>query len=116
MLRYSELQSLSSWQQRAVRVAILDSGLKATDSLISGAIAKHRIIDMRSWVGHSWDDTYGHGTHIARLFLKVAPHAKLYIAKISDSKEIPENQLPAIGKVFIYRLQPLSDAEVTNLY
>ena len=83
-----------------MRVAILDSGLNVTDPFISAAAAKHRIVDKRSWVGGSCDDTYGHGTHVARLFLKVAPHAELYIAKISDTKEIPDKQLHAIRKVF----------------
>lgn len=31
------------------------------------------------------EDTDGHGTHIASLFMKIAPHADLYIAKIAGN-------------------------------
>jgi hypothetical protein len=71
---------------------------------MKGAISAGRIVNMKSFTESSCDDTYGHGTHVVRAFLRVAPHAKLYIAKISDSKEIPRAQIPVLGEVLIHPL------------
>lgn len=60
-------------------------------------------MDRRSWVGdeHDCDDSCGHGTHVARILLDVAPHAELYIAKISNTLEIEHQDMLAIAKVRI---------------
>lgn len=74
---------------KKVRIAVLDTGINKTDTMIRSA--KPRIKDERSWIG-SIKDTYGHGTHVIRILLQMAPAAEFYIAKISDGKTVePEN-------------------------
>jgi len=72
-----------------VKIAILDTGLdpehaciEAHDERIRGHnwISKTRSTDFR--------DSHGHGTHIAGLMLDFIPHAELYIAKVTDGKEL----------------------------
>ncbi|OPB42086.1 hypothetical protein A0O28_0032030 [Trichoderma guizhouense] len=72
-----------------VRIAVLDTGINTNDKMIRSATS--RIKGRRSWVG-SIEDTYGHGTHVTRLLLQMAPAAEIFIAKISDCKTVePEN-------------------------
>lgn len=81
-----------------IRIAVLDSGVCADDPRISRALASGRIKGRKSWVGSS-EDTYGHGTIITRLLLKMAPAAEMYIGKICIGKEINEEFIPGIAKV-----------------
>ncbi|KAJ8122450.1 hypothetical protein ONZ43_g1360 [Nemania bipapillata] len=88
----NEINPNTSPWQRPVRVAILDSGIRLNDKFFKSCIENKRILGMESWLGQGCDDTNGHGTHVASFFLKVAPRAELYIAKVSENMEIPESQ------------------------
>ncbi|EXU95838.1 peptidase S8 family protein [Metarhizium robertsii] len=87
---------LEPWARRRTRVAIIDSGiiscenkqhLRKLDPMICAA--GERIINRRSWVGVESDcnDECGHGTHVVRQLLEVAPRAELVIAKVASNTE-----------------------------
>ncbi|KAK4206459.1 hypothetical protein QBC37DRAFT_300762 [Rhypophila decipiens] len=80
-----------------IRVAILDTGLDGSDMFFRGAAS--RIRGKRSWVGREEDyhDTSGHGTHVARLFLTLAPSAELYVAKIAEGMHVDERDFGRIA-------------------
>ncbi|KAJ2981443.1 hypothetical protein NUW58_g6689 [Xylaria curta] len=87
-----------------IRVAILDTGVDVKDIMIKGALGS-RIKDRRSFVGPSPSnriDTYGHGTHVARLLLKMAPAAEIYIAKISEGKNLDNSRMSSITEAIDY--------------
>ncbi|KAJ4328353.1 hypothetical protein N0V84_001224 [Fusarium piperis] len=81
-----------------IRIAVLDTGIDETDKMIKAAIL--RIKDMRSWVGSpgNYTDTYGHGTHVTRLLLQMAPAADIYIAKITDNKNVNPEDMSRIAE------------------
>lgn len=93
---------------KKIRIAILDTGIDLRDSMISGA--KSRIIEKRSWVGspEDWADTYGHGTHVARLLVRMAPAANIYVTKISGGKTVDPEAMSQIAKVSTLLLKNLS--------
>jgi hypothetical protein len=94
-----------------IRIAVLDTGVDPMDVMIKAA--KSRIIDKRSWVGSpdSCDDTYGHGTHVARLLLSMAPAAQIFVAKITDNKHVHPSEMSNIGEVsFPYRQGSLASS------
>jgi len=97
--RLHKIGDRPSYLRQPVKVAILDSGVRSKDSQIMGALDAKRILEQKSFIGGTCEDTYGHGTHVARFFLQVAPKAQVYIAKISEAKEIPADQLGNIAKV-----------------
>ncbi|KAJ4209539.1 hypothetical protein NW759_013395 [Fusarium solani] len=75
--------------EKPIKVAIIDSGMDADDNWIRAA--KTRIRDKRNWTGGQVDncaDECGHGTHITRLILKIAPAAEIYIAKVSKRRKL----------------------------
>jgi hypothetical protein len=37
------------------------------------------------------EDTFGHGTHVSALIMRVAPEAQIYVTKIAASGGIPQN-------------------------
>ncbi|KAH6997701.1 peptidase S8/S53 domain-containing protein [Ilyonectria sp. MPI-CAGE-AT-0026] len=86
---------------KRIRIAVLDTGIDPTDNMIKAAMKSSnmkspRIISKRSWVGsdENCNDTYGHGTHVTRLLLQMAPAAEIYVAKITDNKNVhPEDML-----------------------
>ena len=55
-----------------------------------------RLKGFQSWIG-------SHGTHVAELLLQVAPEAELYVAKISNTKVIPEKDTELIVKASLPR-------------
>lgn len=94
--------------RRPVRIAVLDSGVDMSDPLVKGA-AK-RIKEKRNWTDddpENWTDTYGHGTHVARLLIRVAPAAEIYIARVSTAKEIRPEKTGLIAKVVAEPLHQL---------
>jgi hypothetical protein len=85
---------------RAVRVGILDTGIDSTHSEISQAT----MIKECKGFPDSLDpckDKIGHGTHGASVFLKTAPQASLYIARVVDDQKriAPDNDYQAVVDV-----------------
>ncbi|KAI1317242.1 peptidase S8/S53 domain-containing protein [Xylariaceae sp. FL0255] len=78
-------------QKRSIRIAVLDTGFHADERDELLKCGQERIILRRNFVGedeHAYVDSYGHGTHVARLLLRFTPFAKIIIAKISESKKL----------------------------
>lgn len=67
----------------AIKIAILDSGLDMSHSMIRAR--KRRVLNQKSFLSgnNSTDDDHGHGTHIANLVFEVAPHACVIIARVT---------------------------------
>lgn len=87
---------------RPVRIAIIDSGIDMTDRLMKRNA--QRIKAKRNWTDddpQNWTDTFGHGTHVARLLVQVAPAAEIYIARVSTAKTILSEKTGLIAQVLI---------------
>ncbi|KAF5021964.1 hypothetical protein F66182_6004 [Fusarium sp. NRRL 66182] len=91
--------------KQRVRVAIIDTGFHvdngddwkiSVDPFLFHADLESRIRDKKNFFSpddkapdpDDWHDTHGHGTHVARLLLKWAPEADIYIAKITNTKSL----------------------------
>lgn len=77
-----------------VKIALIDTGIDVEDPLICPEFASGRIWG-RSWVGDELDltDTWGHGTHLARLVLRTSKSAEVLIAKVAEDKSFtPKNR------------------------
>jgi subtilisin family serine protease len=80
--------------QKPVRVAILDTGIDETHPFVKEALGRvlhkptrvKQIAAMRGFPNHlkPGQDHHGHGTHCASVFIKTAPNAALYIARVAD--------------------------------
>jgi subtilisin family serine protease len=76
------------------KVAVIDTGIDPGDPLIRGAKGQGRIPEVRNWVPGKDGvvklddviDTFGHGTHVAALVLKVAPCADICVARVAGGK------------------------------
>ncbi len=67
------------------RIAILDTGIDLSHPHFEDAINEGRVVSKSFVTGLSGDDDCdGHGTHSAHLALLVAPHAKLFVARIVE--------------------------------
>ena len=89
-----------------IRVAIIDSGLDMTDPVIR-ARAK-QIKGKRNWTSPNpddCDDAYGHGTHVARLLVTVAPTSEIFVAKISAGKQLDNSNTDRIAQVGVALLK-----------
>lgn len=84
-----------------VKVAIIDTGFYTDedDYFLQGA--EGRVKERKSFVGphDDWMDREGHGTQVARLLLKHAPGADIYIAKISNSHTLGETRVDRLVEV-----------------
>ncbi|KAG8530272.1 uncharacterized protein KY384_004773 [Bacidia gigantensis] len=62
-----------------VKLAILDSGI---DAIYANSLNMKD--KMRDWTGSpdGAHDTHGHGTHIAKLIIRVAPNIEIYVGKV----------------------------------
>jgi subtilisin family serine protease len=98
-----------------LKIAILDTGIDHEHKFIDGI--KNRLprvlMECCSFVGPSEDaeseartqDTDGHGTHIAGLVMKLAPCAKIYIARISETRKVPlRNRIADVGTPVKYEV------------
>ncbi|UKZ62537.1 uncharacterized protein TrAtP1_003782 [Trichoderma atroviride] len=82
-----------------IRIAVLDTGIDTTDMMIRSASGS-RIKGKRSWVGsnNNFEDEYGHGTHVTRLLLKMAPAAEIFVAKITTNKTVDVKDMERIAE------------------
>ena len=79
----------------SVKVAVLDTGIDLQDYWISTKAGR-----IKCWpTKKSCKDTDGHGTHVAYLLLRLAPHIQLHVAKISISQKVEDADIEAIAKV-----------------
>lgn len=106
-------------EQSRIKIAILDTGISTQDTTLSGVcemIKESRekeqypepfwnpIRAVESFIDGDGDDTVGHGTHVALMALKAAPHADFYIAKISNG--LAFDNIDSIAKVRRISLPP----------
>lgn len=80
-------------QKRKIRIAVLDTGVHVdgTDELFQHG--QTRLILKQNFFSKdktAYADSYGHGTHVVRLLLRLAPFAEIIVAKISGSKQLTE--------------------------
>lgn len=89
------------WKSEKVRIAIIDTGIDTNDTLIEACMEENKIKDCRGFLDDPNDitDEHGHGTHVTRLILELAPSAEVYVAKVSNSLKIASNKLGSISKV-----------------
>ncbi|KAI8712716.1 Peptidase-S8 domain-containing protein [Fusarium sp. LHS14.1] len=75
-------------ERRPIKLAIIDSGIDLDNPRIRDR--KHQVGDTRNWTSdqpNECDDGCGHGTHVTRLVLEVAPAVEVYVAKVSQRKK-----------------------------
>ncbi|OBT80206.1 hypothetical protein VF21_00560 [Pseudogymnoascus sp. 05NY08] len=85
-------------KENRIKIAVLDTGIYMQDSTISQRKNSSRITYQSFVTGDpnptEPSDDNGHGTHIAGLLLRVAPNARIYVAKISDKDKLDEHYDP----------------------
>ncbi|QKX64567.1 uncharacterized protein TRUGW13939_11742 [Talaromyces rugulosus] len=91
----------SDSRRKKIRIAVIDTGIDDEDDiLIKGARDSGRITNCRGFTtGNNGDykDVNGHGTHVARLILQVAPEAEIVIAKVSDGSTMKPSEYRRIA-------------------
>lgn len=85
-----------------VRVAVLDTGfcLHEDDVFLQGAASRVKLKE--NFAGpdpQNCQDLHGHGTHVARLLLRFAPEADIYIAKVSDYRSLKKTKMNQLACV-----------------
>lgn len=89
--------------QKPVRVGFIDTGVDARHPDFQKAFQHNKIRGFRGFPSslNPLADRNGHGTHGANIFMRTAPHAVLYIARIADDNGVisPENNYAAVVEV-----------------
>ena len=87
---------------KAVKVAVIDTGIDATHERIQSHLDRHgsNIIDCRDWTAsyHGTDDRVGHGTAVCDVLLRIAK-VHLYVGKVSDEASFDEHVPARIAQV-----------------
>jgi hypothetical protein len=87
---------------RAVKIAVLDTGIDATHERIQSHLDRHgsKIIDCRDWTTsqHETDDRVGHGTAVCDVLLRTAK-VHLYVGKVVDETAFDENVPARVAQV-----------------
>ena len=89
---------------RAVRIAVLDTGVNKAHPAIEAGFEMERLRPDRcySWVGENNGDVHddhGHGTNATSLLLEVAPNADIYVAKVFIEGDVKVDEVENIAKV-----------------
>jgi subtilisin family serine protease len=80
---------------RQIRIAVLDTGIDLTNPFFLS-----KMDSIKCWPDvQSCIDTDGHGSHVAFLIQRIAPHVQLHVAKISDGHGIAGISPSNIAKV-----------------
>jgi len=94
---------------RPIRIAVLDTGLRVDDGdgllhrgskrvlAISGNFLEAK------YKAGGYFDNHGHGTHVVRLLLRLAPRAQIVVVKVSEDQSFASTKLEQIVEV---RLRP----------
>jgi hypothetical protein len=85
----------ASKSNKHIKIAILDTGVDVNNTWISQNLGR-----IRCWPDNAQcDDRDGHGTHVAHLLLRLAPHAHLRVAKVSSSRLLRDADIEHIAHV-----------------
>jgi hypothetical protein len=93
---------------RNVRIAVIDSGFhNGGDPFLDNPDVSQRIKEGRNFFSpgdsdpnpSDWKDCHGHGTHVTRLLLKLAPRAEIFVAKMTNSKTLKLTKKHQFSKV-----------------
>lgn len=95
-----ELQKLREGNTK-VKIGILDTGINLQNPMVTFAGRVSCWPDQKSC-----HDSDGHGTHVAYLINRIAPHAQLHVARISTSRSFNTTKIKELAELI---------AEVTNM-
>jgi subtilisin family serine protease len=93
---------------RQVRVAILDTGIDSTHADFNLTESQLEALKSRSkgfpGILDPLKDGHGHGTHVASVLLKTAPHARIYLARVADDagRIPPDREYESVVQVPAY--------------
>lgn len=100
--KLGEKSGIPTWQNRNIKIALIDTGINLNDNVIA---PERRRFSGKSWINevekfeNPFHDTCGHGTHVARLVLKVTTVADILVAKVSKDKTFTEQNVSNIAEV-----------------
>jgi hypothetical protein len=90
-----KLPKRSTVKDDRIKIAVLDTGIDLENHIISGSTGR-----IQCWPSEiSCKDTNGHGTQVAYLLMRLAPHAMLRISKVADSQNLADANVDMITKV-----------------
>ncbi|KAK3361553.1 hypothetical protein B0T24DRAFT_684592 [Lasiosphaeria ovina] len=97
-----QLPVASSISKR-IRIAVLDTGLLVDDEDTLLRSGSKRVLASlsRNFLGTSakegdYEDSHGHGTHVVRIMLKLAPRAEVVVIKVSNGRSLEFTKLQEI--------------------
>jgi hypothetical protein len=97
---------------RAIKVAVIDTGIDATHERITAHLNKNssKIIELRDWSAspHGVDDRVGHGTAVCDVLLRTAK-VHLYVGKVSDEAVFDEKVPARVAQVCPFVAHPIGD-------
>ena len=89
-------------KDKRTKIAVLDTGIDLTNTWISSKRGR-----IQCWPTNKLcEDIDGHGTQVAYLLLRLAPHAQLRIAKVSNSQLLQDADVKKIAEVRLNLHQP----------
>jgi subtilisin family serine protease len=103
-----EVYPLFGWEDedvRKVKVAILDTGIDSYHPFLTDALDMVKHSRYRDFTKSSLDDVAtptdicGHGTYIAGIFLRLAPHVELYIARVCETTDLGSKEASQVAEV-----------------
>lgn len=82
-------------KEGGLKVAVLDTGINMEMPYISARRGR-----IKCWPSSSaCRDEDGHGTHVAYLLLRLAPHARILVSKVSKSNLLVDADIQTIADV-----------------
>lgn len=89
------------------KIAILDTGIDPSHPFIANLWSKknhsageERYFDFLSETeSNTMQDEFGHGTHVAGIFLQLVPFADLYVARVFRNDEMDEESTARVANV-----------------
>jgi hypothetical protein len=99
---HDELPQRPRKKSDRIKMAVLDTGIDLLNPWIQQKIGR-----IQCWPNETaCKDTDGHGTQVAYLLLRLAPHTQLRIAKVASSQLLKDADINDIAKVGITLMSP----------
>jgi hypothetical protein len=97
-------QDIPTWQNRNIKIALIDTGVNLCDSVVARERERFSGKSCVDEDENQYHDTCGHGTHLARLVLKVTDVADIIVGKVSRDKTFTKRNVLNIAEVRFYPL------------